>query len=83
MSIWFVFPANKLTALRNAYAASSVSDGEIIGTVVYNRARTKCFTGSSRITVEQSDSLQAGNAQWLTVTDDPAFMRDSEWASEA
>jgi hypothetical protein len=82
MSIWLVFPANKLTALRNAYSAGGVSGGEIINTVVYNRARTKCFTGSSRITGEQSDSLQADNAQWLTVTTDPAFMRDSEWGEE-
>ena len=79
MSIWLVFPAAKLAVVQNAYAAGGVKDGETIGTVVYDRTGAMCFTGSSRITLGQSDSIGVGNAPWLEIHENDAFMDTWDW----
>jgi len=73
MTIWLVFPSNKLNAMSNAYGNAGVQDGEVISSPQLNAAGAKYFTGSSRITAGQSDNLKLGNAPWLEVHDTPAF----------
>ena len=73
MSIWIVIPTARLGAVRAAYAAAGVREGETIGDMVPNKDGTKLMTGSSRITAGQSDQIRLGNTPWLEVyTDWPA-----------
>lgn len=55
------------------------NEDEKLGTPRYNNTKTKAFFGTTRGQLTNLIDLAIGHAPWLTVTDDPAFMRDAEW----
>ncbi len=77
--IWLVFPPNKETAIRAAYKAASVREGEEIGTAHVNGTGTLAFVGSTRITASKSTQLRVRRAAWLEVHETPAFFATWDW----
>lgn len=73
MTVWFVIPANRETAFRNAFLGERVPSGdgpdetEAVGVMIPNRDGTRLMTGSSRISDILANRLRNNNPPWLEV----------------
>jgi len=68
MNIWIEFPPNRLQAIKSAYLADNVKDGEKIqDEPMVDASGKRMLIGTSRATTENTDNLKIGNAPWLIV----------------
>lgn len=88
MTYWLIFPTVNRVTLEAVYRAKNVrgrdnpDKAEAIGSPVENADGSMMFTGTTRMGVTKAAALPAAHAPWLTVTNDPSFMKTWKYPAD-